>query len=120
MNADTWVFAATGAVALIMARRMLNPAGAPPELVLERIEAGAKIIDVRTPDEFRKGAYPGALNVPLQLLGQRMHEIPRDKPIVVYCRSGSRSALAARLLTRAGYADVLNAGALRRMPRRVG
>ncbi len=119
MYADPWIFAATGAVALLVARRMLQAAGAPPELVLERIEAGARIIDVRTPGEFGKGAYPGALNIPLSLLRQRLHEIPKNKPILLYCRSGSRSALAARLLKRAGYLDVLNAGALRRMPRRM-
>ncbi len=117
MNVDVWAFAATGAVALLMARRVLQGAGAPPELVLERIEAGAKIVDVRTPGEFSNGAYPGALNIPLSLLRQRLNEIPKDKPIVLYCRSGSRSASAARVLKRAGYLDVLNAGGLRRMPR---
>lgn len=87
------------------------------DIVKERIQAGAKIVDVRTPDEFRDGAYPGAVNIPVQSLGARLAEIPKDKPIVVYCASGGRSATAARLLKQAGYADVINAGGLGDMPR---
>ncbi len=117
MNVDPWTVAAGGALAFLVVRRLLGGAGAPPELVLERIRAGAKIIDVRTPGEFSSGAYPGARNIPLPVLGRRLNEIPRDTPVVLYCRSGMRSASAARLLKRAGYVDVLNAGGLSRMPR---
>ena len=85
--------------------------------VMDRIKAGAKIVDVRTPDEFRDGAYPGAVNIPVQSLGARMGEIPKDKPVVVYCASGGRSATAARMLLQAGYTDVVNAGGLGDMPR---
>ncbi len=85
--------------------------------VMDRIKAGAKIVDVRTPDEFRDGAYPGAVNIPVQSLGARMGEISKDKPVVVYCASGGRSATAARMLLQAGYTDVVNAGGLGDMPR---
>lgn len=82
----------------------------------ERIKAGAMIVDVRTPEEFRSGAYPGAKNIPVQELSGRLSEIPKDKSVVVYCRSGSRSAKATQILKQAGY-DVANGGGIRDMPR---
>ncbi|HEY9721219.1 MAG TPA: rhodanese-like domain-containing protein [Oscillatoriaceae cyanobacterium] len=86
-------------------------------IVKEKIAAGATILDVRTPGEFRSGGYPGALNIPLQELPQRLGELTKGKPVVVYCASGTRSATAAVLLQRAGFPEVINAGGLRHMPR---
>jgi rhodanese-related sulfurtransferase len=85
--------------------------------VLDLIRGGATVVDVRTPDEFADGAYPGALNIPVQELGQRAAEIPRDRPVVLYCASGARSAFAARMLKSSGWAQVVNAGGLDDMPR---
>jgi phage shock protein E len=116
MNVDPWVIAVGAAAALLVARRLVAGARAPAELVRERIASGAKIVDVRTPGEFGGGAYPGAVNIPLQVLAGRLREIPKDRPVVLYCASGMRSASAARVLRRAGYADVVNAGGLRHMP----
>ena len=82
------------------------------------IKAGARIVDVRTPDEFADGAYPGAINVPLATLQARLGELePKGKPVVLYCASGARSAQAARLLKLAGFTDVINAGGIDDMPR---
>jgi phage shock protein E len=88
----------------------------PAGLVKQKIDAGAVIIDVRTPEEFRDGAYPGARNIPVGNLGARLAEIPRDRPLVLYCASGARSGSAARALKQAGYLDVINAGGLADMP----
>jgi phage shock protein E len=85
-------------------------------LVKQKIEAGATIIDVRTAEEFRDGAYPRAVNIPVGSLGARLREIPKEKPVVLYCASGARSASAARIMKQAGYADVTNAGGLGDMP----
>ena len=86
--------------------------------IKEKISAGARIIDVRSPGEFRDGAYPGAVNIPLATLPARMMELePKDKPIVLYCASGARSGQAARILKQAGFSDVVNAGGLADMPR---
>ncbi len=69
------------------------------------VEQGALLLDVRTPTEFREGHVPRALNVPVQELGARLRELgPTTRPIVVYCRSGGRSAQATTLLRQAGYA----------------
>lgn len=70
----------------------------------ELVAQGALLLDVRTPAEYREGHVPHALNLPVQELPARLHEVgPTHRPIVVYCRSGGRSAQAASLLTRAGY-----------------
>ena len=103
-------------VALVVVKRVIGGKKVAPSVVAERIKAGAKIVDVRSPEEFQGGAYPGAVNIPLQLLGARLGEIPKDRPVVLYCASGGRSAMAARLLKQAGYADVVNAGGLADMP----
>lgn len=68
------------------------------------------LVDVRTPEEFFSGHISGSVNIPLQVLNQRMDEIPRDIPVVLYCRSGNRSAEAARLLERAGYSRIYDLG----------
>ncbi len=85
--------------------------------IQDKITAGARIVDVRTPAEFREEAYPGAVNIPLAVLPARMQELePKDKAIVLYCASGARSGQAAWLLKQAGFVDVVNAGGLDDMP----
>ena len=85
--------------------------------VKDKIAAGAKVVDVRTPAEFKDGSYPGAINIPISVLPVRMNELePKDKPIVLFCASGARSGQGARLLKQAGFTDVINAGGLDDMP----
>lgn len=55
----------------------------------------AILIDVREPHEFKSGHIPGAKNLPLSQLSSRMNELPKDKPVFVYCQSGMRSKRAA-------------------------
>jgi phage shock protein E len=111
----TWV-AALAAAALVVIPRLRGGRRSPMEDVKAKLAAGATVVDVRSPEEFRGGAYPGALNIPVQVLPQRLAELPRGVPIVLYCASGIRSGAAAQLLRRAGFADVVNAGGLRDMP----
>ncbi len=117
MNIEPWAVAAGAAAAFVIIRRVLGGKRVSSDVVLEKIKAGAVIVDVRSPGEFSRGAYPGAVNVPVQALSNLLREIPTDRPVVVYCASGIRSASAAAALRRAGYADVVNAGGLRHMPR---
>lgn len=67
------------------------------------VEAGAQLVDVRTPEEYAKDHVAGAVNVPVTELEGRLSELTRDRPVVVYCRSGNRSAKAASTLCSAGY-----------------
>lgn len=115
MNLEPWAVAAGVAAAFVVIRRVLGGKRVSSDVVLEKIKAGAMIVDVRTPGEFSRGAYPGAVNVPVQALSNLLCEIPRDRPVVVYCASGSRSGFAVRMLKRAGYAEVVNGGGLRHM-----
>ena len=116
MSVEVWVVLIVVAAVFILPR-LLRGRKVPASLVAEKIRSGAVILDVRSPEEFRSGAYPGALNIPLGALAARLSELPKGKPVVVYCASGVRSASAARVLGAAGFADVLNAGGLGSMPR---
>jgi phage shock protein E len=113
----TLTYIAIGIFVFIIIKRLLGGGKVASSIVKQKLEAGAIIVDVRTPDEFRDGAYPGAKNIPLGDLGSRMGEIPKDKPVILYCASGARSSSAARAMKQAGYADVINAGGLGDMPR---
>lgn len=70
------------------------------------------VIDVRTPDEFRQEHVPGAIDVPLEQLGQRIGELPEARPLVLICASGHRSARGADLLTERGVPAVSVEGGL--------
>jgi NADPH-dependent 2,4-dienoyl-CoA reductase/sulfur reductase-like enzyme/rhodanese-related sulfurtransferase len=61
------------------------------------------LLDVRTPQEFRGGHIPGAVNIPVDDLRNRLDEIPHDRQIAVYCQVGQRGYLATRILRQAGY-----------------
>jgi rhodanese-related sulfurtransferase len=64
------------------------------------------VIDVREVDEYNSGYIPGAINIPLSQLNTRINEIPKDKDIYLYCRSGNRSKQAAKVLMREGFYEL--------------
>jgi phage shock protein E len=69
------------------------------------------IIDVREPFEFMMGHVDGALNIPPQKLmagAKQLSDVPKDTKVIVYCRSGSRSAVAMNILHDLGYTNVIN------------
>jgi rhodanese-related sulfurtransferase len=70
------------------------------------IDQGAQLIDVRADHEWEVGRIAGATHVSLPELPQRLGEIDKDRPVVVYCRGGNRSSMAADALTDAGYEAV--------------
>jgi len=79
------------------------------------LKSGAKLVDVRTADEFSSTHIPGAVNVPLNELGRRVSSLgPKDKPIVLYCASGARSSAARSMLKGQGFTQVFNLGAMSR------
>ncbi len=61
------------------------------------------LVDVRTIEEFSRGAIPNAINVPVDELRQRLNELPKDREIVTYCQVGQRGYLATRILGQLGY-----------------
>ncbi len=76
-----------------------------PEDLNEKKQSGDDflLLDVRTPAEHAAQAIEGSYLVPLQDLGSRIDELPKDKEIIVYCRVGNRSAYAASFLSRMGF-----------------
>jgi rhodanese-related sulfurtransferase len=86
--------------------------GEHPQVSAEELPAGdragegdghAVLLDVRTPGEFAAGHIPGAVNVPVDELRSRLGELPRDRPLAVYCQVGQRGYLATRILRQAGF-----------------
>lgn len=78
--------------------------------VSARQSSGALLIDVREADEYAQGHAPGSTLIPLGQLAQRLQEIARykDKPVVLICHSGRRSAQALKLLEGAGFSAAAN------------
>ena len=69
------------------------------------------VLDVRQPEEFRAGHIVGSKLIPLNELGRRLNELPKDREIVCVCASGSRSHSATRMLAGAGYTAInMNGG----------
>ncbi len=66
------------------------------------------IVDVRTPGEFAAGHVAGAVNRPLQEIDRWWRELPKDRPVYVYCRSGNRSRQASEYLKRKGFTNIYN------------
>jgi NADPH-dependent 2,4-dienoyl-CoA reductase/sulfur reductase-like enzyme/rhodanese-related sulfurtransferase len=72
-------------------------------LLATKSEQAPLILDVRTSDEFGAGNLPGAINIPVDELRSRLHELPRDRDIVAYCQVGQRGYIATRILLQAGF-----------------
>jgi len=88
----------------------------PAEAVAEHAAGAAHFIDVREPEELASGSLPGAVNIPLGSLAQRISAAVPDRsaPIVCFCAGGNRGSLAAAELLDLGYTDVSSiAGGLR-------
>jgi rhodanese-related sulfurtransferase len=66
------------------------------------------LVDVRNPDEFVQARVAGSLLVPLPVLAGRATELPADRPLLLICHSGERSAAATSFLLRSGFGDVAN------------
>jgi rhodanese-related sulfurtransferase len=79
----------------------------PPEIsraeLQKKLDEGAQLVDVRADHEWEAGRIAGAKHVPLAELGERAGEIDKGRPVVLYCRGGNRSTMAAEALVEAGY-----------------
>lgn len=70
------------------------------------------LIDVRTLPEYLAGHIPGAINIPSDEIEHKLNEVPKDKPVFLYCRSGMRSGRSAKLLLANGFRLVINIGGI--------
>jgi len=84
-------------------------------------ENQAHLLDVRNPDEYSLCRVEGSQCIPLDTLPQRLAEIPRDKPVLVYCRSGNRSRQAIELLQSHGFDNLVQVeGGIQRLEKAGG
>ncbi|HAO08703.1 MAG TPA: sulfurtransferase [Chryseobacterium sp.] len=79
------------------------------------LKEGAFLVDVRTPGEFASGSAEGAVNIPLDVVKDQISKFRNKKSIIVFCRSGNRSAMAKGTLERNGITNVLNGGSVQNM-----
>ncbi len=86
------------------------------------LSAQSVVIDVRTPGEYTQGHVEGAINLPHDTIGAQIASAVPDRTtsIILYCRSGRRSALALESLKRLGYSNVENYGGLDEAKKRLG
>lgn len=112
-----WVQLIVGLLVAVMYLFIKIKAGSRRKTIKAAIDAGALVLDVRSPVEFAGGHYRSALNVPVDKLRAKLRSLgARDRTIVLYCASGSRSASAAGILQAEGFTSVINAGAYSSMP----
>jgi rhodanese-related sulfurtransferase len=81
-----------------------------PSQASEMRDGGAFMLDVREPDEWIAGHIPGATLIPLGELSSRLSEVPKNRDVVVVCRSGNRSAEGRDILLNAGFEQVTSMG----------
>jgi rhodanese-related sulfurtransferase len=74
-----------------------------PNRAAELLADGAELIDVRREYEWEAGRIEGARHIEINALAGEAEAVPRDRPVIFYCRSGSRSALAAAAFRGAGW-----------------
>ena len=106
-----------GVVALLVVGVLyikLSAVRVPPADARQLVGEGALLLDVRTEAEYADGGIEGSVNIPIQELPARMDELGgKEDPIVVYCQSGGRSAMAKRLLESNGFTKVHDLGPIR-------
>ncbi len=116
-----FLLAALAAATACATAPAIPPSPAGPRVngatALGLVHDGAVLVDVRRADEFDAGHVPGAINVPYDQLDARAGEIgPATVAVVVYCRSGRRSAVAAETLRSLGYRKVFDLGPMAAWP----
>ena len=114
MNSDwmNWALPAAVIGGFLIYKRLGRIA---PSKARELVKSGAKLVDVRSPAEFQSRHIDGAMNIPLPSLTAKLSSLgAKDRPVIVYCASGTRSAMARSALKGQGFTQVFNLGAMHR------
>lgn len=110
MSMETMLILVGVFVAMLVLKKLLMGKTISGAEARKMVEDGAVLVDVRSPGEFGSGHIEGAKNIPVGEIGGRAGELPKDKTIVVYCRSGARSGQARSVLASKGFENVHNLG----------
>lgn len=107
-----WIPIVIGLAVIIAFYMLKNTGSITTEMAREHIKSGAKVIDVRSPEEYREGHLPGVINIPSNVLESEIGRLAPDKNCVLllHCLSGGRSGMATHTLKRLGYKQVFNLG----------
>jgi phage shock protein E len=116
MNQIGWTIYVLAFVVLVVLIRVRRSGQVSMKEATELVKGGALILDVRNPDEFQRGHLSQAYNMPLNSIETSMMEKfkDREKPVLLHCQSGFRSAQAKGRLERLGYKHVYNLGSYER------
>lgn len=114
-----WTLALIVAVGMAAGWLLKHSAFVADDHARQLLSTGALVLDVRSPEEFCRGHVPGALNLPLGQVRDKISQHVKDKSqvLLVHCLSGGRSAIAAQQLKSLGYMNVFNLGSLSRAQR---
>lgn len=114
---NIWLFVALGVIVLMLAYsyfgdKLTGYQTVSPEEATRLYNDGAKLIDVRSEAEYKSGRIGEAENLPVSSFESKVSKLEayKEKPIVVYCQSGARSAKAAGILAKHGFTQVHNLG----------
>ncbi len=112
MSSGTIMILVAATILFALAALWRARGGVDPDEARALVAQGALLLDVRSPQEFAQGHIDGARNIPHDALSAQVASLgdPATTPVVVYCRSGARSARAASTLRAAGFAKVINLG----------
>lgn len=81
--------------------------------IRQTMQSGATLLDVRSCDEFNRGALPNAKNIPLAILPVLADEhLEKHEPVLIYCQAGGRAVMAERILANLGFTNVTNIGGI--------
>lgn len=107
-------YAVPAAVVVLLSWRVYASARARRQIPAFLAE-GAQVVDVRTSREYASGHAPNSVNIPLDSLDRGLGRLDRNRPVIVCCASGTRSAMAATVLRGKGFKRVLNGGPWRNL-----
>ena len=109
MSIVTWIVIVGAIAAFLLVKRLTQTT---PATAREWLDKGALVVDVRSEAEFQEQHLPGTINIPLDRLGDEIarHAPKKEQPLLLHCRSGTRSGMGTSALKKMGYQNVFNLG----------
>jgi phage shock protein E len=119
MSIVTWIVIVGAIAAFLLVKRLTQ---ANPATAREWLNESALVIDVRSEAEYRAQHLPGTINIPVDRLGDDIarHAPNKEQPLLLHCRSGTRSGMGTSALKKLGYRNVLNLGSYGRAAQILG